>query len=207
MDNDFGDDVPGVTVDVVFKKVVEQAITSNAEFGSQDQACTSSFGSLDGVDDAVAGRWLISSSAGDISLAEVSVAVRARMDESGVVRVVRAALSQQMRPLTGCHRSPAPTGSTAMLRGYTFVSCWHIAWGVVCVCVCWGIGVKLDYCIYIQVRYNVWSADVVDVRSEAASETPEAQIKRSCLSSYQIIRRRWDQRGLSRARTRSGSSL
>lgn len=89
------------------------------------------------------------------------------------------------------------------------MSCWHTAWvGVwVWVCVCWGIGVKLDYCIYIQVRYNVCSADVVDVRSEAASETPEAQIKRSCLSSYQIIRRRWDQRGLSRARTRSGSSL
>lgn len=107
MDNDFGDDVPGVTVDVVFKKVVEQAITGNAEFGSQDQACTSSFGSLDGVDDAVAGRWLISSSAGDISLAEVSVAVRARMDESGVVRVVRvvrAALSQQMRHT---HRLPS----------------------------------------------------------------------------------------------------
>lgn len=73
-----------------------------------------------------------------------------------------------------------------MLRGYTFVSCWHIAWGGGCGCVCWGIGVKLDYCIYIQVRYNVCSADVVDVRSEAASETPEAQIKRSCLSSYQI---------------------
>lgn len=105
MDNDFGDDVPGVTVDVVLKKVVEQAITGDAEFGSQDQACTSSFGSLDGVDDAVAGRWLISSSAGDISLAEVSVAVKAaRMDESGVVRVVRAALSQQMRHT---HRLPS----------------------------------------------------------------------------------------------------
>lgn len=107
------------------------------------------------------------------------------MDESGVVRVVRAVL------LSRCVHSPVAIvvqHPLVQLRCCEDTLSCHvgISRGGWCVCVCWGIGVKLDYCIYIQVRYNVWSADVVDVRSEAASETPEAQIKRSCLSSYQI---------------------